>query len=48
MILIEDDSKAGLKALYNGTLEEGDDDEEEDSYQGNSEEEQPGLSTILR
>ena len=37
-----------MKALYNGTLEEGDDDEEEDSYQGNSEEEQSGLSTILR
>ncbi|CAF1604015.1 unnamed protein product, partial [Adineta ricciae] len=35
----EDDSKTGLKALYNGTLEEGDDDEEE-SYEGNSEEEE--------
>ncbi|UJR34071.1 hypothetical protein I4U23_021481 [Adineta vaga] len=34
----EDESKTGLKALYNGTFEEGDDDEE--SYEGNEEEEQ--------
>ncbi|CAF3510595.1 unnamed protein product [Rotaria sp. Silwood1] len=35
----EDDSKTGLKALYNGTFEEGDDDDEE-SYEGNSDEEE--------
>ncbi|CAF1274102.1 unnamed protein product [Adineta ricciae] len=32
----EDDSKTGLKALYNGTFEDGDDDEE--SYEGNEDE----------
>ncbi|CAF1427998.1 unnamed protein product [Rotaria magnacalcarata] len=35
----EDDNKTGLKALYNGTFEEGDDDDEE-SYEGNSDEEE--------
>ncbi|UJR13300.1 hypothetical protein I4U23_000318 [Adineta vaga] len=35
----EDDSKTDLKALYNGTFEEGDEDEEE-SYEGNSDEEE--------
>jgi len=35
----EDDSKTGLKALYNGTFEEGDDDDEE-SYEGNDDEEE--------
>ncbi|CAF1243024.1 unnamed protein product [Adineta steineri] len=34
----EEDHKTGLKALYNGTFEEGDDDDEE-SYEGNEEEE---------
>lgn len=42
MLIFQDDSKTGLKALYNGTFEEGDDDDEE-SYQGNSEEEESGL-----
>jgi len=35
----EDESKTGLKALYNGTFEEGDDDDEE-SYEGNDDEEE--------
>jgi hypothetical protein len=34
-----------LKALYNGTFEEGDDDE--DSYEGNSDEEESGLFISL-
>jgi len=35
----EDDNKTGLKALYNGTFEEGDDDDEE-SYDGNNDDEE--------
>ncbi len=41
MKFIQDDSKTGLKALYNGTFQEGDDDDEE-SYEHNSDEEESG------
>lgn len=35
----QEESKTGLKALYNGTFEEGDDDDEE-SYEENEEDEE--------
>jgi len=38
----EEDNKTSLKALYNGTFEEGDDDDEE-SYEGNSDDEEESL-----
>ena len=44
----QDDNKTGLKALYNGTFEDGDDDEE--SYEGNEDEvddEESGKLTVL-
>ncbi len=43
---IQDDSKTGLKALYNGNFQEGDDDDEE-SYEGNSDEEESGQFVVI-